>query len=170
MRYTHSVIILSIDSGIEKTGYAIFEKDPKNSQKITYKTSGLIKTSSKKTTAQRLLEIHSSIKCLIEEWKPDVVVLEQLFFFKNQKTVIVVAQAQGVVQLLAAQHKIPLETLTPLQIKQIVTGYGTSDKKSVEKMIRITLPHIQLAQKRDDEIDAIACALAYCYLNKNLIQ
>lgn len=149
------MIILSIDSGIERTGYAIF-KD-KN-----YVTSALIKTSKNKSTEIRLEEIYSKLKKVFDKYKPEVIVLEQLFFFKNQKTFIRVAQAQGVVLLLAAQNKIKVEFLTPLQIKQIITGYGQADKKSVQKMIKLTT---EINIKQDDEADAVACGLAYIYLN-----
>jgi crossover junction endodeoxyribonuclease RuvC len=149
------MIILSIDSGIERTGYAIF-KDKK------YVISALIKTSKTLVTEKRLNEIYSKLKNIIEKHKPDVVILEQLLFFKNQKTFIRVAQAQGIVMLLAAQNKIKIEFLTPLQIKQIVTGYGQADKKSVQKMIKLTT---EIDIKQDDEADAVACGLAYIYLN-----
>ncbi len=147
--------ILSIDSGIERTGYAIF-KDKK------YVTSALIKTSKSLSTEVRLEEIYSNLEKVFKKYKPDVMVLEQLLFFKNQKTFIRVAQAQGVVMLLAAQNKIKVEFLTPLQIKQIVTGYGQADKKSVQKMIKLTT---EIDIKQDDEADAVACGLAYIYTN-----
>jgi crossover junction endodeoxyribonuclease RuvC len=159
------MIILSVDSGLERTGYAVFEH---SGREPIYKTSGLIQTSRKKTTAERLLEIYNLIKHLIKFYKPDVIAMEQLFFFKNKKTVISVAQAQGTIQLLAAENKIPLEYLTPLQIKQIVTGYGQSDKLSIKKMVHITIPKLKEIAMIDDELDAIACGLAYCYLNKKL--
>jgi crossover junction endodeoxyribonuclease RuvC len=157
--------ILSIDSGLERTGYAVFENIK---HKPVYIASGLIKTSAKGSVPTRLKQIYDELDGIIDKYKPDAMVVEQLFFFKNQKTVIVVAQTQGVVQLIAAQKAIPLSFLAPLQIKQIVTGYGNADKKSVEKMV--ALGGIDVKGKIDDEIDAIACALAYCYLNKNLIQ
>ena len=146
--------ILSIDSGIERTGYAIF-KDKK------YVTSALIKTSKEKSTEIRLDEIYSKLKKVFDKYQPKVIVLEQLFFFKNQKTFIRVAQAQGVVLLLAAQNKVEIEFLTPLQIKQIITGYGQADKKSVQKMIKLTT---EIDINQDDEADAVACGLAYIYL------
>jgi len=145
--------ILSIDSGIERTGYAIF-KDKK------YVTSALIKTSKSLSTEVRLEEIYSNLGKVFKKYQPDVMVLEQLLFFKNQKTFIRVAQAQGIVMLLAAQNKIKVEFLTPLQIKQIVTGYGQADKLAVQKMIRLTT---DIDIKQDDEADAVACGLAYIH-------
>jgi len=147
--------ILSIDSGIERTGYAIFKN--KN-----YVTSALIKTSKNKSTEIRLEKIYSQLKKVFYKYKPDIMVLEQLLFFKNQKTFIRVAQAQGIALLLAAQNKIKVEFLPPLQIKQIITGYGQADKKSVQKMIKLTT---EIDIKQDDEADAVACGLAYIYLH-----
>ncbi|KKP60185.1 MAG: Crossover junction endodeoxyribonuclease RuvC [Candidatus Roizmanbacteria bacterium GW2011_GWA2_34_18] len=147
--------ILSIDSGIERTGYAIF-KDKR------YVTSALIKTSKSLTTEKRLIKIYEGLREIMLKYKPDVMVLEQLLFFKNQKTFIRVAQAQGIVMLLAAQNNIKVEFLTPLQIKQIITGYGQADKKSVQKMIRLTT---EIDINQDDEADAVACGLAYIHLH-----
>lgn len=150
------MIILSIDSGIEKTGYAIFRNKK-------YVTSALIKTSKNKSTEIRLEEIYSQLKAIFNKYKPELLVVEQLFFFRNQKTFIRVAQAQGVALLLAAQNKIKVEFLTPLQIKQTVTGYGKADKKSIQKMLKLEL---QIDIVQDDEADAIACGLAYNCLNR----
>ena len=145
------MIILSIDSGIEKTGYAIFRNKK-------YVTSALIKTLKTESTEARLEQIYSKLKQVFIKYKPEVVVLEQLLYFKNQKTFIRVAQAQGVSLLLAAQNKIKVEFLTPLQIKQSITGYGQADKKSVQKMIKLEMG---IDIKQDDEADAVACGMAY---------
>ncbi len=145
------MIIISIDSGIEKTGYAIFRNKK-------YVTSALIKTLKTESTEARLEQIYSKLKQVFIKYKPEVVVLEQLLYFKNQKTFIRVAQAQGVSLLLAAQNKIKVEFLTPLQIKQSITGYGQADKKSVQKMIKLEMG---IDIKQDDEADAVACGMAY---------
>lgn len=79
------------------------------------------------------------------------------------------AHAQGVIVLLAAQHNIPVTYLTPLQIKQTVSGDGASDKKSVLKMLRLQMKE-DLIVEDDDQSDAIACGLAYCYLHRNVIR
>ncbi len=161
--------ILALDSGLERTGFSFFEKKANGKSDFKYLSSGLIQTAKDKTIEQRLTEIYSNLNKLIKTHKPQVVVMEQLFFFKNQKTAIKVSQAQGVALLAAAKNKIPCEFLTPLQIKSIVTGYGQSDKKSVQKMLRIILK-LDKELKQDDQADAIACGLAYCYLNKKLIK
>ncbi|MCX7881338.1 MAG: crossover junction endodeoxyribonuclease RuvC [Patescibacteria group bacterium] len=149
--------ILSIDSGVEKTGFALFENKK-------YLISGLIKTSSKKTLEKRLEEIYSQIEKIIDIYHPNLIILEKLFFLKNQKTAITVSQAQGVILLLAAQKNIKVVFLTPLEIKQAITGYGLADKKSIKKMLTLTINDINVKNKNDDEIDAIACGIAYLNL------
>ena len=130
------MLILSIDSGIEKNGYAIFNK---NGNKHKYIESGLITTSKKDTTEKRILNIYVAFNNLFKKFKIKKIIIEQLFFFKNQKTAIKVSQAQGVILLIAAQKKVDIVFLTPLQIKQSITGYGQADKKSIQKMLNIIL-------------------------------
>lgn len=162
------MVILAIDSGLERTGYSIFDKNKKFENGYRYISSGLISTDKKEQIEIRLNEIFKKLEELVKQYKPRVLVIEQLFFFKNQKTVIKVGQAQGVVMLLAAQHHLTLEFLTPLQIKQIVTGYGRSDKISIQKMLGMTL-QLNGELKQDDQADAIACGLAYCSINSELL-
>ena len=159
------MIILAIDSGFDRTGYSVFDKNKKFPDNFKYVTSGLIQTNKKTKIEQRLREIHVKVSQLIKKYQPNVLVLEQLFFFKNQKTFINVANAQGVVMLLAAENNINLQFLTPLQIKSIITGYGQADKIAVQKMLQLILK-FEKPITQDDEADAIACGLAYCYLNK----
>lgn len=156
--------LLAIDPGFEKVGYSIFETKTKEFP-FKYITSGLIKTSKTLQHRKRLEHIFEELKLLIDEFKIESVVMEQLFFFKNAKTVINVAQAQGVIELLAATNNIELTYLTPLQIKEIITGYGKADKQAVKKMLDLTLQQ-DIKVEDDDQSDAIACGLAYCFLNK----
>ena len=159
------MIILSIDPGVERTGYAIFDK--KDKQSFTFICAGLIKTKKLNSFSDRFKNIGEQILKLIIFHKPEKIILERLFFFKNQKTVISVAQAQGVIMFLASQQAIPIIFFTPLQIKQIVTGYGKSDKKTIQKMLQLILGEGKEILQ-DDIADAIACGLSYCYWNEDL--
>lgn len=158
-QYYSLMILLSIDPGYDKTGYAVFQSD--HPSKISFITSGLIKTNKTDELVSRLKVISTTIATIIEEYKVDAMVMEQLFFFKNAKTVIAVAQAQGSLIALAADKGLDFHFLTPLQIKQIVTGDGHADKKSVWKMLKLQLGD-KLVVADDDESDAIACGYAYC--------
>jgi len=153
------MVLLSIDPGYDKTGYAIFQSD--HPSKIEFITSGLIKTNKTDLLIARLKHISSKLALIIDTHNVDTMVMEQLFFFKNAKTVIAVAQAQGSVIALAAEKALNFRFLTPLEIKQIVTGDGHADKKAVWKMLKLQLGD-KLVVADDDESDAIACGYAYC--------
>lgn len=157
---------MSIDSGLEKTGYALFNKNKQIPEGFKYLESGLILTNKMHKIEERIRQIYIRVRKIIKRTKPDHMIIEQLFFFKNLKTAVSVAQAQGILLLVAAQDGIPVTFLTPLQIKQIITGYGHADKKSVQKMLRITL-RLGDELKKDDVADAIACGAAYCYITNN---
>ncbi len=163
---TTNMIVLAIDPGIEKIGYSIFESQKSLHNLIGH---GLIKTDRKDKDELRLLRLYEKIDKLIIKYSPDVIACEKIFLFKNHKTIVPVDQSQGIVMLAAAQNNITLQFLTPLQIKQTITGYGNADKKSVHKMLSLILKSdIKVAD--DDESDAIACGLAYCYLSKSFVQ
>lgn len=161
------MILLSVDPGVEKVGYAIFDKSDEGEKSFKYLLSGVIKTDRGQHLPKRLLHIYMRFKSIIQRYRPTLMVIERIFFFKNQKTMVSVSQAQGVIILLAAQKNLKVEYLTPLQIKQIVTGYGKADKKSVQKMISYQLKNIEAIQE-DDQSDAIACGLAYCFINEQI--
>lgn len=158
--------IIGIDSGIEKTGFSVFEI---KKETILFHTSGIIQTSSKLSLEKRLSKLYQQVLDLFTTYKPSTMAVERLFFHKNQKTAITVAQAQGVTILAGAVSKISIEFITPLQIKQIVTGYGLSDKKSVAKMLSLQLK-LPKAVYIDDELDAIACGFSFCHLTKSKLR
>jgi len=157
--------LIAIDPGYEKLGYSVFFKEKSTPEFIT---SGLIKTSKTLSSGDRLLALNNGLKEVIKKHKPDTLAVEKLFFTKNVSSAMGVSQAIGVVLLLGAQNKLELIELTPNQIKEIITGYGNSDKKSVQKMLWLQLGR-EIKVKDDDESDAIACGLAACVLNRALL-
>lgn len=154
------MIVLAVDSGIEKTGYAIVKNARPNPKIIDY---GCIYTKKLDTNSSRIAQLANAFGKIIDKYKPDTVVIEKLFFNANKKTVISVAQAQGATMYVAALRNCRVEFLTPLQIKETLTGYGRADKKQIEKMLTLLLG-VDTVSKTDDVNDAIACALAYCTL------
>ena len=155
--------ILGIDPGYDKVGYSVFRHVHGEKPKLI--TSGFIKTSPKSDINVRISEICKEISNIIKLHKVDHCAMEQLFFFKNAKTVIAVAQAQGAIMQTCNSHNVTLTFLTPLEIKQAVTGDGRADKTSVWKMLKLQLGNL-LAVEDDDESDAIACGFAYCSIQK----
>ena len=147
--------LLGIDPGSAITGYALLDFEDGN---ITLHSSGSIQT--EKSSDKRLLELFNDMNTVIETYKPDVASIEKLFFFKNQKTIIDVAQSRGVILTALEKNSVPFFEYTPLEVKQILTGYGRADKKEVEKMVKIALNGQELP-KLDDTVDAIAIAIAH---------
>lgn len=156
------MVILATDSGLEKTGYALFKKEENNFSLIN---SGLIVTKKTLSLENRLMTIYEQFENIIKNYQPALLIIEKIFFNVNQKTIINIAQTQGVLLVLAAQNNIKVEFLTPLVIKQAITGYGRADKLQVRKMVKLLLRKEDFSQE-DDVIDAIACGLAYCQLKK----
>lgn len=122
--------------------------------------SGSIKTDKNKSDAARLLEINQDIETLINQYKPDVASVEKLFYFKNQKTIIPVAEARGVIMMALEKYEIPTHEYTPMVVKQVMTGYGRATKEEVAKMVEMSVKYKKLP-KLDDTLDSIAIALCH---------
>ncbi len=149
--------ILGIDPGYAIVGFGVVEYEGVNFTPLQY---GAITTEAGAVFASRLTAIYSDLAYLIEQWKPDCIALERLFFTSNQKTVIDVAQARGVIILCAAQRNIPLYEYTPLQVKMAVVGYGRAEKNQVMDMTRRILK-LKAIPKPDDAADALAIAICH---------
>lgn len=148
--------ILGIDPGYGRVGFGLIEKVGSELRAIDY---GCLETLPNKTFSERLLEIACCLKGIIRQAKPDLVAIEELFFFKNLKTAIKVAQARGAILLLAAEVGLPIMELTPLQIKQSLSGYGRADKQQIQKMVQMILK-LKEKPRPDDAADALAAAIA----------
>jgi len=165
------MIILGIDPGSVLVGYAILKADKGNSKNFDVLDFGCINADKYLGTGERLKKIHKEVIKLIEKYKPNVVSVETLFFFKNLKTVMPVSQTKGVILLAAAEKKIPVFEFTPLQMKMAICGYGRAEKKQVQEMIKksVDIKHLDFKKnyrKKDDAFDAIGvamCALIKAY-------
>lgn len=149
--------ILGIDPGMAIVGYSIVDYDGKN---IELEHSGSIQTPKGERESARLLEIFNDMTSIVEKYKPDVCAIEKLFFFRNQTTVMPVAHARGVILTVLEKFGIPIYEYTPMEVKQILTGYGRASKKEVEQMVKIELESEKLP-KLDDTVDSIAIAISY---------
>lgn len=149
--------ILGIDPGLAIVGYSLVEHI--NDENILI-ASGSIQTDKKKTEAERLYEISVDVQTIIDKYKPDVASIEKLFYFKNQKTVIPVAEARGVILSVLQKNNIPIDEFTPIEVKQMITGYGRASKEEVAKIVEMSIRYKKLP-KLDDTVDSIAIALCY---------
>lgn len=149
--------ILGIDPGMAIVGYGLIEIEE---DKIELLTSGSIQTDKNLPDSKRLLEIFEDLSTIIQKYQPDCASVEELFFFKNQKTVIPVAEARGVILTVLEKFQIPTFGYTPMVVKQVLTGYGRAEKKEVEQMVKIALEREDLP-RLDDTVDAIAIAICH---------
>ena len=159
-----SVKILGIDPGTTIMGWGIIEKSGSKVVPISY---GCIRSSSISSQDERLLNIFETLNDIIKKEAPDEVAIEELFFFKNQKTVISVAEARGVAILAAKKSGLKFFEYTPLQIKQAITGYGRADKAQIQEMVRISC-NLKECPKPDDAADALAIALCHAQTNQKM--
>jgi crossover junction endodeoxyribonuclease RuvC len=148
--------IIAIDPGYDRCGVAIIDSTNGTGTLIH---STCITTDKKASLAQRLTAIYNGIEDVITKWHPEALALETLFFSVNKKTAIAVAEARGVVLLVAGHNLLPIVELSPQEVKMAMTGVGNATKDQVQRMVALTLK-INLSEKLDDEIDAIAVGFA----------
>jgi crossover junction endodeoxyribonuclease RuvC len=155
------VIIIGIDPGTTQIGFGVIKNEGNRFETLDY---GIIKNNGKdklfdyKKTSKELSK-------LIKKHKPELAVVEKLFFFKNQKTVMSVGEMRGVIMLTLANYGLTVLEFTPMQVKQAISGYGGADKNQVQRMVRLILG-IKEEIKPDDAADALAIAI--CGVNNTL--
>lgn len=151
--------ILGIDPGYAIVGYGVLDH---SGMQMKLAAMGAITTAADMPFERRLLAIYDDMRVLLQQFKPDAVSIEKLFFNSNQKTVIDVAEARGVILLSAVQAGVPIYEYTPLQVKSSITGYGRAEKQQVQEMTR-TILHLKEVPKPDDTADAVALAMTHAY-------
>ncbi len=149
--------IIGLDPGFGRLGYGIIERVGRDWELVI---AGIIETTPKQAFVKRLMVLNTELTDLIKKYKPVGAAVEELFFAKNVTTGIKVAEARGVIILTLAQAKIPIKELTPLQVKQALTGYGRAEKRQVEYMVGHLLKLKPGKRLKDDAYDALAIALA----------
>ncbi len=155
--------ILGIDPGTGICGFGVVNFTTHKAPRMV--TAGVISTPAHTPLADRLLDIYESLNQIIDETNPDEVSIEKLFFNQNITTGISVAEARGVVILVARQHNLPIFEYTPLQIKQTLTGYGKADKKQMQEAVRQFL-NMEKIVKPDDAADALAAAITHALMTR----
>lgn len=151
-------MILGIDPGLENTGWGVIE-----GEKLV--ECGVIVTSKKEKAQKRLEKIFREIRTIIEKNKVDEVAIESLFFAKNARSALAVAEAIGVIKVAAESLKKEVYEYTPLQIKMALVGYGRAEKEQVELMVRRCLG-LEKAISPSHASDAVAAALTHGFTMK----
>ena len=155
------MIILGIDPGSLNVGYGILQVEKR---KIVAAGCDSIRINPKLQLTERLVQIHSGIDKIIAEYKPDIAVVETIFYGKNIKSAFTLGHARGVIMLALAQHNIEIKEYSPREVKKSVVGNGNASKEQVKYMVQKIL---NLSTKPITEDAADALAIALCQFNKN---
>lgn len=149
-------VYLGIDPGYADLGYGVVVRGQRGERCVAY---GSLRTSKDRTPAERLGEIYAELERLIETYRPAEAAVERLFFSKNAKTALAVAEARGVILLCLNRLSVPTREFNPVDVKMAVCGHGRADKKEMQRMVQMLLG-LKEVPKPDDAADALALALA----------
>ena len=155
--------VIGLDPGSAITGFGIIEETPDHSLIVI--DYGVIRTSSKMNTADRLKSLYEQLNEILALHRPDSGAVEKLYFQRNVTTAITVGQARGVLLLALAQASIPIAEYNPMEIKQAVAGYGKADKQQMQQMVKMLLG-LEAIPKPDDAADALAVAVCHIHSRK----
>jgi len=149
--------VLAVDPGFGRCGIAVVEKHG-GREELLYSTC--VETPSSAAFAERLAQVVRAYAKLIKKYAPDSIAMEKLYFSKNQKTAMQVAEVRGALLHAAAEAGVQTFEYSPTQVKSATAGYGAADKKQVARMLH-ALVKIEKDILHDDEYDAIAVGLTH---------
>lgn len=152
--------VLGVDPGLTRCGVGVVDVAPNRT--ATLVSVEVITTSKDDPLEQRLVEIGAGLERILDEFTPDAVALERVFAQQNLRTVMGVAQASGVVLLLAARRGLSVGMHTPTEVKAALTGYGGADKKQLGTMVARVL-RLDAVPKPADASDALALAICHAW-------
>jgi crossover junction endodeoxyribonuclease RuvC len=153
------VLILGIDPGLTRCGYAALESTGGTTARAV--AIGVVRTAASEPLPSRLAELRGELATLIAELRPDVVAVEHVFFQANVRTAMSVGQASGLALAEAAAAGCEVVQYTPNQVKESVAGWGAASKEQVQRMVQVRLG-LSAPPKPADAADA--AALALCHL------
>ncbi len=152
-------VILGIDPGLANTGYGLIQH---SGSRYSYLSHGVIRTSPKESAGVRLLQIHEELEQILKTFSPAEAGVEKIFFARNSKSAIPVAQARGVILFTLAENDISFAEYTPLEVKQAIIGYGKAEKQQIQAVLKILF---NLTDIPKPEHGADALAVAFCHAN-----
>jgi len=153
------MVVLGIDPGTANTGYGVVAR---HGARLVALDGGVIHTVAGDDPAARLATIYTRVCGLLDDYRPDALALEDLYFGANARSAFAVGQARGVAMLAAGQRGLPCRSYTPQQVKGAVCGSGRADKRQVQRMVQALLALTDLPRP-DHAADALAVAI--CHAN-----
>ncbi len=157
------MFVLGIDPGLTRCGFGVIEGSLKNVETFTALRAGVLESPAEWPVERRLASLLVDLRELMADVRPDVVVVERVFFQRNARTAISVAQASGIAIGLAGDVGAPVRQFTAQEVKLAVTGYGAADKAQVQEMIKRLL-HLDEIPKPDDAADGLSIALCHIHI------
>ena len=154
------MIVLGIDPGTVSMGYGVVES---HNDDLSLIDCGALAPSERSPIGERLCYLYKELLCLMQNYQPDTVAVEQPFVANNVRSALAIGRAQAIALLAAATQSIPAYEYTPAKVKQNVTNYGASSKAQVQEMVRLQLG-MKEAPHPDDAADALAVAI--CHLRE----
>lgn len=152
------MFVLGIDPGLSRCGYGCVSR---TSAGYAAHAAGVLTTPTDESLPRRLARLRADFTELLDDLRPDVVVIERIFFRSNARTAMAVGQASGVALLSAVEHGCTVAEYTAAEVKLAVTGYGNATKAQVQQMVARLVKLTELP-KPADASDALA--LAICHL------
>lgn len=154
------MFVVGIDPGLTRCGFGCVQSDLAGPEQFRATAAGVLETPSTDAIELRLAALHHDVSQLFADLRPDAVVVERVFFQRNAKTAIGVAQAAGVAIAVAGTKGIPVVQYTAQQVKMAVTGYGAASKQQVQAMVA---QHCSLSviPEPADAADALGLALTH---------
>ncbi|MGZ4817472.1 MAG: crossover junction endodeoxyribonuclease RuvC [Terriglobales bacterium] len=159
--------VLGIDCGGEYTGYGVVEQDAAG--ELRHITCGAVRLNPKKPLPERLQQIFTELREIIERHQPDTVAIEDVFYAVNVKSALKLGQVRGVAMLAAASCGLQVAEYAPLSIKSAVVGYGKADKSQVQQMVTRLL-RLEAAPEPQDASDALAIAICHLHTSATLMR
>ncbi len=151
--------VLGIDPGLQVTGYGLLAA---NGRKVRVVEAGVVRTDDGEPLAERVRSLHEAVGAILEELRPDVVAVEELYsHYRHPVTAILMGHARGVIFLAAAQHGVRVVSYGATRIKKALTGQGRASKQQVQRMVQNTLG-LRAVPQPADVADALAVALCHC--------
>lgn len=154
--------ILGIDPGSRLAGYGCVEAQGRNIKHLTHGTLRLMREGSSIPLQERLLSFYEGLTTVIEQFQPQVMVVENIFHAKNALSALKLGHARGVALLCAAKYGLQLAEYTPAEVKKMIVGHGAADKEQVSKMVRLVLGEYRFSTH--DASDALALAICHAHV------
>ena len=153
---TSPVRAMGVDPGLARTGFGVVESLSRGGRACQW---GTIQTDANAPTASRLEAIYRELKKLLEEWRPNLLVMEDVFVLKEfPKAAIQLGEVRGVICLAAQESNIPMLQLKVTEVKSALTGSGRAEKAQVKRVIQRILK-IEEPLGSSHAADALALAL-----------